>query len=131
MGRIGCSLLRLGAVAFVFLGPLGVAKPSCAQTVQKVGAETVSLTEAIRRAQQNEPVFAGVLGAQRSSSIDRYLAKAALLPSVTYHNQMLYTQPNGQTNQGGQVGTSACSLLPQQGVPRRPKTRRGGHGRRV
>jgi outer membrane protein TolC len=44
------------------------------------------------------------VAAQKSSAIDSYLTKAALLPSVTYHNQVLYTQPNGQQNSAGQAG---------------------------
>lgn len=71
----------------------------------------MALQEAILRAQQNEPVFASSIAAQKSASIDKYLAKAALLPSVIYHNQMLYTAPNGQTNQGGQVGTQAAPIF--------------------
>jgi outer membrane protein TolC len=66
--------------------------------------EHVSLADAIKRAEANEPVFATAVATQRSARIDSYLAKAALLPSVTYLNQMPYTQPNGQTNQGGQAG---------------------------
>jgi outer membrane protein TolC len=69
------------------------------------------LQEAIHRAQQNEPAFAAAFADQRSAAIDRYLAKAALLPSATFHNQALYTQPNGQTNQGGQVGTQAAPIF--------------------
>jgi outer membrane protein TolC len=72
---------------------------------------SVSLQEAIRRAQQNEPAFAAAFADQRSAAIDRYLAKASLLPSATYHNQVLYTQPNGQTNQGGQVGTQSAPIF--------------------
>jgi outer membrane protein TolC len=71
----------------------------------------VSLSDAIKHAETNEPIFATAVAAQRSAKIDRYLAKAALLPSVTYHNQMLYTQPNGQTNQGGQVGVQASPVF--------------------
>ena len=79
---------------------------------QQAGAsEHVSLSDAIRRAEANEPVFASAVAAQRSARIDSYLAKAALLPSVTYHNQMLYTQPNGQTNQGGQVGVQSSPVF--------------------
>jgi outer membrane protein TolC len=71
----------------------------------------ITLTEAIKRAQANEPVFAAALAAQKSAAIGSYVAKAALLPSVTYHNQMLYTQPNGQSNQGGQVGTQSSPVF--------------------
>ncbi|QHS50678.1 TolC family protein [Edaphobacter sp. 12200R-103] len=73
--------------------------------------EHVSLANAIQRAEANEPVFASAVAAQRFTRIDSYLAKAALLPSVTYHNQMLYTQPNGQTNQGGQVGVQSSPVF--------------------
>jgi len=72
---------------------------------------TITLTEAIRRAQENEPAFANAVATQKSAAIDRYLAKAALLPSAVYHNQMLYTQPNGATNQGGQAGAQASPVF--------------------
>jgi outer membrane protein len=71
----------------------------------------ISLTEAIQRAQANEPTFAASVAAQKTAGIDSYLAKAALLPSVTYHNQVLYTQPNGQKNSGGQVGLQSSPIF--------------------
>jgi outer membrane protein TolC len=92
-------------VAIVILHPTEFVALAHAQTPQNAPI-TVSLSDAIRRAQANEPGFAASLAAQKSADIDRYLAKAALLPSVVYHNQMLYTQPNGQTGQDGQTGTS-------------------------
>lgn len=64
----------------------------------------VSINDAIKRAQQNEPGFAAAVAAQRSAAIGGYLAKAALLPSVTFHNQLLYTEPNGQRNQSAAPG---------------------------
>lgn len=67
----------------------------------------ISLAEAIRRAQANEPAFAVSVAGQKSAAINSYLAKAALLPSVTYHNQMLFTQSNGTTNKGGEVGNQS------------------------
>ena len=91
------NLLTFAAAALVFLYAAGLAS---AQEAKPSGAEVISLSEAIHRAEQNEPTFANALAAQKSANIDRYLTKAALLPSVIYHNQMLYTQPNGQTNQG-------------------------------
>jgi outer membrane protein TolC len=71
----------------------------------------VTLEDAIHRAQQNEPAFVGARGDQQSAAIDRYLAKAALLPSAVYHNQALYTQPNGQVNQGGQTGNQPAPIF--------------------
>ena len=74
-------------------------------------SQHLTLSEAIKQAQANEPTFAAALAAQKSARIDGYLAKASLLPSVTYHNQVLYTEPNGQTNQGGQAGTQAAPVF--------------------
>jgi outer membrane protein TolC len=71
----------------------------------------IQITEAIQRAQANEPIFAASVAAQKTSAIDSYLAKAALLPSVTYHNQVLYTQPNGQQNSGGQAGLQSAPIF--------------------
>jgi outer membrane protein TolC len=71
----------------------------------------ISVTEAIKRAQANEPTFAASVAAQKTTAIDSYLAKATLLPSVTYHNQVLYTQPNGQQNSGGQSGLQSSPIF--------------------
>ncbi len=71
----------------------------------------ISVTEAIQRAQGNEPTFVASVAALKTASIDSYLAKTALLPSVTYHNEMLYTQPNGQQNSGGQVGLQSSPIF--------------------
>lgn len=63
---------------------------------------TITLDEAIQRAQANEPTYAAASAASRISALDRSIARAGLLPSVNYHNQILYTQPNGLLNQAGQ-----------------------------
>lgn len=81
------------------------------QIVEANHPAVISLDEALRRAQQNEPTFANAAAAQKVAGIDRYLTKAALLPTVTYHNQALYTEPNGQTNDGGQVGAQASPVF--------------------
>ncbi len=62
----------------------------------------VTLDEAIRRAQANEPAYAASLAASKTSMLDRSIAREGLLPTVDYHNQALYTQANGLRNQGGQ-----------------------------
>jgi outer membrane protein TolC len=71
----------------------------------------LTLTDAIKQAEANEPTFAAAVAAQKSARIDSYLAKSALLPSVTYHNQVLYTQPNGHSNQAGQVGSQPSPVF--------------------
>jgi outer membrane protein TolC len=60
----------------------------------------------LKRAQSSEPTYATALADSKVAGLDRGIARAGLLPSVTYHNQALYTQPNGLTNQAGQ-GVSA------------------------
>lgn len=82
-----------------------------AQQPQIDGPRHLTLDEAIQQAEANEPTFVATLAAQKKAHIDGYLAKAALLPSVVYHNQMLYTQSNGQTNQGGQIGAQASPIF--------------------
>jgi outer membrane protein TolC len=46
--------------------------------------------------------------------LDRSIARAALLPSVDYHNQFLYTQPNGEVTQVG--GQSAPRFIANNAV---------------
>ncbi len=105
MSWIDRNLLNLVAGALAFISAAGFAATSFAQEVKTASPAVISLAEAIHRAQENEPAFASALAAQKSAAIDRYLGRAALLPSVVYHNQVLYTQPNGQTNQIVQSGT--------------------------
>jgi len=104
-----CATSQTALLLAAFL--LGGWTCGVAQQVQASTPRHLTLSEAITQAQANEPIFASALAAQKSARIDGYLAKATLLPSVTYHNQMLYTQPNGQTNQGGQVGTQASPIF--------------------
>jgi outer membrane protein TolC len=101
------KLLTCKGITFI-LAAIGTA---CAQTpgaipdsAQQVSASPVSITleEALHRAQVNEPSYASALADGRSAALDRSIARAALLPGVTYHNQALYTQPNGLQNQAGQ-----------------------------
>ena len=58
----------------------------------------LTLEDALARARKNSTQF---LAAQTDAAIvrqDRYQAAAALLPTVTYNNQALYTQSNGPGN---------------------------------
>jgi outer membrane protein TolC len=99
------------AIALMFLGVSGFAGTAVTQETPPAGAVVISLSDAIHRAQLNEPAFATALAAQKTAAIDRYLAKAALLPSVTYRNQVLYTQPHGQTTQSVQAGTQSSPIF--------------------
>ena len=66
------------------------------------GPVVITLDEAIRRAQANEPAFAASVAENKVAGLDRSIARATLLPNAVYHNQVLYTQPNGEQNQAGQ-----------------------------
>jgi outer membrane protein len=71
-------------------------------------SQAITLDQALSLARANEPVFAAAVAASKTSQLDRSIARAALLPSVVYHNQYLYTQPNGALNQAGSTGTQAA-----------------------
>ena len=60
----------------------------------------ITLEEAIRRAESNEPAYAASSAESRASALDRSVMRSALLPSVVYHNQALYTQANRPTTKG-------------------------------
>lgn len=75
-----------------------------AQSVEPSQTSDITLDQAIRRAEANEPAFAAAAAEQRATSLERKDARAALLPSAIYHNQFLFTQSNksqAATTQGG------------------------------
>jgi outer membrane protein TolC len=91
--RIGCAALLLWNI-----------QPTVGQTQDAAPRAPVSLDDAIRMAEANEPTFATALAEERVTALQRKDARAALLPSATYHNQYLFTQSNGTqaaTTQGG------------------------------
>jgi outer membrane protein len=69
---------------------------------------TVTLDQALSLARTNEPTFVAAVAASKTAQIDRSIARSALLPSIVYHNQYLYTQPNGAQNQAGAEGAQAA-----------------------
>lgn len=92
------------AVAFLFVTNPDIwaqansqenSKPNSTAPADKQDIPSITLEEAIRRAQANEPGYVGAVGDSQSAHLDRRIAQAALLPNATYHNQFLYTQPNG------------------------------------
>jgi outer membrane protein TolC len=92
----------LVAAAVLWNVPQGKAQQTQATTATPSGPIAITLDEAIHRAQANEPAFAASVAESKAAGLDRSIARAALLPSAVYHNQVLYTQPNGQQNQAGQ-----------------------------
>ena len=84
------------------------AQGPAAQTA--TAAASITLDEAIQRAETNEPAYATALAESKASGLDRLNARAGLLPSVVFHNQALYTQPNGLLTQ---LGTGAGAAVQQ------------------
>lgn len=66
-----------------------------AQAADSASPVEISLDEAIKRAQANEPAYAAARGASQSAALDRAIARAGLLPSARLLSQGIYTQPNG------------------------------------
>lgn len=100
--------MRLVSIPGLIVAACIVAASSSAGSTQAVepshdSQAVVSLDEAIARAEANEPAFAAAVAESRATALERKDAKAALLPSVTYHNQFVFTQSNhtsGATTQG-------------------------------
>ncbi len=87
-----------------------------AQNIQAVGATTnasqpivISLDEAIRRAEQNDAIFANAIAAKGAAAEDRSIARSAMLPSVRYHNEYLYTEANGDLSATGRRGSGSSN----------------------
>src|SRR5262249_48023175 len=55
----------------------------------------ITLQDALQRARNLDPTYRAALTAAGIAREDHVQARAALLPSVTYNNQFLYTQGNG------------------------------------
>ena len=83
------------------------AQVTAAQADSASGVTLISLDEAIRRAEVNEPVFAASVAESRVSQLERANARAALLPSATYHNQYLFTQGSGTQDRANQLTTGS------------------------
>ncbi|HZL53270.1 MAG TPA: TolC family protein [Terracidiphilus sp.] len=98
----GCLALWLLAAAAV-LSAHGQTPGDAANPAPSAQPVVITLEEAIHRAEANEPAYAAALAQNKVSSLDRYIARGALLPGVVYHNQAIYTQPNGVATTTGTV----------------------------
>ena len=91
------AVMLLGWATAGLVAQAGVPQAAVDQAVvgQAAKAETLTLDEVIARAEANDPSYAAAIAERRATALERTDAKAALLPTVTYHNQAIYTQPNG------------------------------------
>jgi outer membrane protein TolC len=89
--RVGCIIIYLLSLP----GFAQMAPPQAAAGAQSGTPLIITLDEAIRRAETNEPNFAVARSEAKATALDRSIARAAQLPNAVYHNQYLYTQGNG------------------------------------
>ena len=80
------------------------------QTPAASGAARLTLERALALAATNEPAFAAASAEQQALALERKNAKAALLPTATYHNQAIYTEPNGVA--ASRIGQTADAPAP-------------------
>ncbi|MBX6360881.1 MAG: TolC family protein [Acidobacterium ailaaui] len=105
---------RAGFVA-VMAGLLSVCGLYAQQTAVTAPV-TITLDEAIRRAEANEPAFAASVADSKVAALDRSIARAALLPNAVYHNQYLYTQGGTGTTTPRFIANNAVHEYTSQGV---------------
>jgi outer membrane protein TolC len=103
------SLLTLQVAAvLVACAPLA-AQQAPGAGVAASSPEVISLEVAMTRAQNSEPAFAAARADSSVARLDRSIARAGLLPSVSMHNQFLFTQANGSNNRIGQTATATTA----------------------
>jgi outer membrane protein TolC len=101
------SMVKSLCATLIFSGAT-LSAQSAALLSAPAAVQQVSLDEAVHLAEKNEPVFAATLAQARIARLDHSVAVAGLLPSVTYHNQYLFTQGNGSNDRIGQTTTSSA-----------------------
>jgi outer membrane protein TolC len=99
VGAAGFAILISAAVAAAQTAGFNAAAQAAPQAVRPPhtsGAPlTITLADAIERAQRNSPQFQAALRAVKSAQEDRVQARAALMPSLGESTQYLNTQGNG------------------------------------
>lgn len=99
------SLAARRSIVFLLLamavGARGQALSDAAAAAPAGSAPVViTLDDAIRQAEANEPGYAAARANSQSAALDRSIARASLLPSARLQSQDIYVQPNGVTSDG-------------------------------
>jgi len=87
-----CAVSFICVFAFLTLQIRAQETPPPASTQAPL---TLTLQDALARARKNSVQFQAALTDQGLAHEDKVQARAALLPSLTYNNQFIYTEPNG------------------------------------
>lgn len=75
-------------------------------TAPAAPAVMISLQEAIKRAQANEPTFVSAVADSKVAGLDKSIARAGLLPTARFSGEGLYVQPNRLYELGGEGVTN-------------------------
>lgn len=108
MRRTLSSLALRPAAATLLLGLTcaGLGAQTQAAAAPDAGPVTITLEEALHRAQANEPNYAAAVAASRVAGLDRANARAGLLPTARAMTQGIYTQPNRLSGEGDEGVTN-------------------------
>ena len=116
----GLRGIAAGAVvcAALLSGNEGICQAPLAGTAAQAGVTpsppgSLTLDEAIHRAEANEPAYATALAESRATGLQRKDAKAALLPNATFHNNYLFTESNHTHTS---IDTGSGTFVTQAGV---------------
>jgi outer membrane protein TolC len=94
-------------------------KVSAQQAAAPAAPIVITLEEALKRAQANEPAFASARADARVAGLDKSIARAGLLPSAHFNGQGIYVQPNGLSDTGGEgVASSDPKFVSADARPR-------------
>ncbi len=77
----------------------------------------LTLDEAIRRAEANQPAFAVAAAESKATALERKDARAALLPNAQFHNQYLFTESNHTSTTVGTGGSHFDNQGVSQSLP--------------
>lgn len=102
------SRIPLSSRRGIVLLLLAAAVSACGQTQSTAAASpsagtapvVITLDDAIRRAEADEPGYAAARANSQSAALDRSIARAGLLPTARFLSQDIYVQPNGVTSDG-------------------------------
>jgi outer membrane protein TolC len=97
-------------------GWLLLAHWSLCAIAQTAPIPTITLEEALRRARANSVQFQAAVTESKIAHEDRVQARAAMLPSLSYSNQYLYTEGNG-TPTGRFIANNGVHEYISQGNP--------------
>jgi len=107
-----------GWIALLALGLQGGAQtaPPADTANANPGPTMITLADALQRAQRTNPEYRSAVTDYGLAREDRVQGRAAILPSVTYNNAFVYTQPNGtRSNLGAYIANNGVHEYISQG----------------